>query len=166
MSTAAPQYVANPLKFFMKLRVGGIDPSEHVVRLEGKGARIGLTPRRVMCHRSNKPGPSRPISLGRCQVRDLGFTKPPTTTELIGRVSRFGTLCPSETAAHLQEAYIVCALEGRVSVLMEPIPDQLDTPQMLTVGRTSSGVCRISERYAHPSHPWLLDYEVVAVIPG
>lgn len=166
MSTAAPQHAVNPLKFYMELGVGGIDPIQHLTQLEGKGVRFDLNAREAQCHRSNKPGPKRFITLGCCEVRDFGFTKPPTTTELVAVAEKFGTLCPSETATHLGEALILRDEEACVSLLMKPIPDRHDAPQMFTVRRTSDGKCRINGRYAHPKHRWLPHYRVVMVIPG
>lgn len=166
MSTAAPQHAENPFKPYMELKVGGIDPIQHLNRLEEKGVRFDLTAREAQCHRSNKPGPKRVIVLGCCEVRDLGFAEPPTTTELLAVAEKFGTLCPSETTMHLEEALITRDVEECASVLMNPIPDRHDTPQMFTVRRTSDGVCRVSGRYAHPNHRWLLHYRVVIVIPG
>ncbi len=165
MSTAAPQHMVSPLIHWLDAGIGGVDPIDHLTRLEAKGVRIDLIAREVLCHRSNKPGPKRTVALGRCRVGDLGFTEPPTTTQLIDRVAQFGTLCPSETAAHLQEVFTVHPSSDCFSVLMAPIPDRHDTLFMLTVRKTSSGVCRLSARYAHPGHRWFLHYEVVAVIP-
>ncbi|MEN9405390.1 MAG: hypothetical protein RLY47_349 [Candidatus Parcubacteria bacterium] len=164
MSTAAPQHVANPLVFWMTLRIGGVDPVDHITRLEAKGVRLDRTTREVLCSRQYVPGPKRFVTFGRCQVKDFGFTERPTTTELLKMFERWRAICPPETAPHGQEALVGDDREDCASVVMPTIPDRHDAPQMLTIRKTAAGVCRMSARYAHPSHRWSLDYEVIGVL--
>ena len=166
MSTATPQHRVNPLVFWMNIEVGGIEGVDHIRRLEDKGVNIDLTAREVMCNRHYRPGPKRIIRLGRCQVRDFGFTKPPTTSELVAIMEFFESICPCETTPHLEEVLLRHdERETCVTPVIRPLPDRHDTSQMLVPANTRNKH-RIKTRHAHPQHRCLLHYEVVGVIPG
>jgi len=102
------------------------------------------------------------LHLLRLRVRDLGFTEPPTTTELFARARKFGLeLCPPETALLLR-------LEnndqpsGWDYVGMESVTDPLDRPGIFRIGRAAYDNTRLlGGHYASPRTLWNLDQQVI-----
>lgn len=104
------------------------------------------------------------IELGWITVRDLGFTKEPTTDELFTRIKEVGDLCPAEVGPHLR---LVDSDQQRGTwywVAMETITDSHGDPLVFSVRRSGGGERWLDAYYANPHVPWYLGSAIVLVL--
>ena len=107
--TAAKKFLRkeNPwpeIKFsiWRTLTIGGVSKDELATRL-GDGFYISNWAKDIMSKPEFTTLPeSTEIYLVRAKIKDLGFTKAPTTTELFARIKEVGELCPAEVGPHLR----------------------------------------------------------------
>lgn len=86
---------------------------------------------------------------------ELGFNKPPTTTELYAAAKEQGyDLCPAEVGPRLREVYTDQPLGEWLYVAMEPIPDSGGGPSVFGVGRSDGGGSWLDVAWAGPARRW------------
>lgn len=79
---------------FLEIEVGGKSKDELVAEIEANGMFASEYSRNIMGKDAWKPGNKETVRFGKSSVRDLGFTKPPTTRELWKRIEELGhALC-------------------------------------------------------------------------
>lgn len=106
------------------------------------------------------------LALIRLKVKDLGFTKNPTTIELFARAKELGLeLCPAETGPHLRLKYEEVfkkeqPLYEYLRIGMEPITASGGFPLVFNVRRNGNGFWLHSD-WARPDLEWLLDHRFV-----
>lgn len=168
--SAQAAFKMNPMALvrWVASKIGGITAKDHVGLLKDEGVEVDIYAQRLIFNNGYKPGPERDAEFWRCQVGDLGFDDPPTTTELLERVVQVAAICPSESALHLVHTLGSYGEvhDDRFTVLMEPILDRYNSPFMFDVVSGDTGERSLSGHYAHPSQRWPLDYEVVGLIPS
>ncbi|MEK7609164.1 MAG: hypothetical protein AAB476_01655, partial [Patescibacteria group bacterium] len=83
------------------LTIGGVSKDE-LLRKLGDGFYISDWAKGIMAQPGFTTLPQlTEIQLVKARVKDLGFTEPPTTTELLARIREGGDLCPAEVGPHL-----------------------------------------------------------------
>lgn len=106
------------------------------------------------------------INLVRLKVRDLGFTKNPTTDELYERAEEFGLeLCPAETGPHLRLKYEevfgrVQPMNEHLLIAMRQITVLEGSLHAFMVRRPSDGMW-LDIAWAEPTRDWDPDDEFV-----
>lgn len=101
------------------------------------------------------------VQLTRAKVRDLGFKKAPTTSELFARIKEVGDLCPAEVGPHIRLALNDQLNGDWFSVAMEPITDSDGGRGVFSVERYDDGEQWLGAYYARPGYRWDLGSEVV-----
>jgi len=87
-----------------------------------------------------------------CQVKDLGFTQMPTTTELYKKVKEKGDLVPAEVALH---ALLDFKEDYWITFLHKFIADSYGDPNLFDVVPRGGGV-KLSHFWAGPDVRWAL----------
>lgn len=145
--------------------IGGVSKGSLLKRLTDGGHSVSDWARDIMGKPSFTTLPeSTEIELGWITVRDLGFTKEPTTTELFTRIKEVSDLCPAEVGPHLR---LIDSDQQRGSwywVAMEPITDSDGSPGVFDVGRYGGGGRWLDAGCADPGGHWDLDSAVVLVL--
>jgi len=101
------------------------------------------------------------LHLVRLRVRDLGFTSPPTTTELFARAKERGLdLCPPEAGPYLRLADEDQPLGTGYLIGMEPVTDSDGNPSVFSLGRGGGGLW-LYYYWAFPDDRWALGYPFV-----
>lgn len=106
------------------------------------------------------------ITLVKLKIRDLGFTKNPTTDELYARAGELGLdLCPAETGPHLRLKYEEVfkreqPMNEYLRVAMKQIADSDGDPYVFYVHRDDGGFW-LGLHWADPAYEWDLDYDFV-----
>jgi len=105
-------------------------------------------------------GETETLALVRLQVRDLGFTSPPTTKELFARARERGLeLCPPETGPYLR-LKDKDQPSGWYFIGMEPVADSVGHPRVFFLARLESELW-LGSYWASPDILWHLDYQFV-----
>ncbi len=101
------------------------------------------------------------LTLVRLTVRDLGFTREPTTDEIYDRAQELGLeLCPSEVGPYLRLQYMDQPLGEWFYIAMKQITDRDGNPSVFKLERDSGGLW-LSGPWAKPGRRWGLGYEFV-----
>lgn len=103
------------------------------------------------------------VAFVRATVRDLGFTRMPTTIELFDRSRLAGLgldLCQPEDAPYIRLAYADQLRGEWLWVAMEPITDSAGDPDVFRVGHRGSGRW-LDADYARPEVRWHLERKVI-----
>lgn len=103
------------------------------------------------------------IELGWSSVKNLGFTEPPTTTELFARIREVGSLCPAEVGPHLRLTDADQPNGTAYWIMMETISDSHGYPNVFSVGRLDDGGRWLGAYCARPGRRWALGSVVVFV---
>ena len=89
-------------------------------------------------------------------MRDLGFTKNPTTTALFKRTQELGLeLCPPETGPYMRLANKNQPLGDWYRIGMKQISDSGGIPDVFSLG-LDGGELWLHSDYAHPDNQWFL----------
>jgi len=75
---------------YVEIEVGGKSKDELVAEIEADGMFVSDLAKDIMSKPAWKPGEKEMIKFARVQVRDLGFTKNPTTREIWARILELG----------------------------------------------------------------------------
>lgn len=105
---------------------------------------------------------SRIIKLAKVTLRELGFTKQPTTDELWARIQELGSeLCPPETGTEIWKNHDEQKIGDACWLAMKQIAGPRDSLYVFYIERRSDGRCWFGAHYANPSNRWHLDDEVI-----
>lgn len=152
-------------KVWQILTIGGKSKDELLVKIEAAGQFASDRAKDVMSKPTftTLPEPTT-LNLARVKVRDLGFTKNPTTTRLFARIREVGELCPAEIGPHIRLALKDQPKGDIFWVAMETITDSDGLPGVFCVKRSDSGEAWLSCNYVGPDHQWYLENEIVFVL--
>lgn len=106
------------------------------------------------------------ITLIRLKVKNLGFTKNPTTDELYAKANELGLeLCPAETGPHLRLKYEKVfkkeqPLYEYLAIAMKQITDSGGSPLVFFIYRHDDGFW-LDDRWAEPTSGWDLGHDFV-----
>lgn len=95
------------------------------------------------------------IRLVRTKIKDLGFKREPTTTELFTRIEEVGDLCQAEVVLHLR-----LADTDQPEGTWYWIPTGLRTI-IFSASRHSDGWCCLDAHHIHSKFRWTLDSFIV-----
>ncbi len=143
------------------LTIGGVSKDELMAGL-GNGFFVSDWAKDIMSKLgfATLPEPTE-IHLARTTVKDLGFKKEPTTTELYTRIKEVGDLCPAEAGPHLRLADTDQPNDSWYWIAMEPITDSGGRPYVFYVLRDGDGRRWLCTSYAFPGGRWDLVLEIV-----
>ena len=100
------------------------------------------------------------LALVRLRVRDLGFTKNPTTKKLLARAKALGLdLCPPEVGPYLRLAD-KDQPPGWYYIGMEPVAVTVGHPNVFSLGRDGDELW-LNGDWAHTSRQWSRDHQFV-----
>ena len=155
------KFIGSVFPLWRILTIGGV-PKDELVRILGDGFYVSDWAKDIMS-KSEFTTLSEPtdIHLARAKVKDLGFTEPPTTTELFTRIKEVGSLCPAEVGPHIRLADKDQLKGTGYWVAMEPITDSGGFPDVFSVGRDGDGERWLDAGYASPGGRWDLGGGVV-----
>lgn len=144
------------------LTIGGVSEDALAKQLKDGGHSVSDWARDIMGKPTftTLPEPTE-IELGWVTVRDLGFTKEPTTEELFTRIKEVGELCPAEVGPHLRLADKDQQRGTWYWVAMEPISDSGGSPDVFDVRRGGGGGRWLCALFASPDGRWNLGGTVV-----
>lgn len=102
------------------------------------------------------------IDLARVEVRELGFTKNPTTAEIWARIRELGhDVCPAEVGPHLRLQFSDQPKGDYFWVAMEAIADSGGDPNIFFVDRLDDGRRWLHADYVRPGDRWSLARRIV-----
>ncbi|MBI4118922.1 MAG: hypothetical protein HY452_01520, partial [Parcubacteria group bacterium] len=101
------------------------------------------------------------IQLARATVKDLGFKKEPTITELFIRIKEVGDLCPAEVGPHLRLTDTDQPNNSWYWIAMEPITGSGGGPGVFRLKRYGVGERWLGAGYVCPGGRWGLGLTVV-----
>lgn len=147
-------------RVWMTLIVGGVPKGELLARLKENGCYVTPGMQDLM-RKSAFTTAAEPyqIPLVLVKVRDLGFIKPPTTTQLFARAEQgMLNLCPAETGPHLR-----LAPRSRPSfwVASDRIIDFNGDPLIFRVSLSAGGTQCLDMLAATPLYRWELEEQFV-----
>jgi len=155
----AERLLAKTMVVWKTIMVGGLSKDKLLKRLVQAGRNVSDWVKdhsKLAFKTSAEP---HEISFIRVEVKDLGFTQNPTTTELFARIKEVGELCQPEDGPWLALQDQPC---GDIFWLaMESIAGSGGNPMVFIVGRNDDSGRWLGTRYAGPDNPWYLDNEVV-----
>jgi len=147
---------------YLELEVGGKSRDELFKELKAGGFYVSDWARDILSQDAWKPGKKETVKFARATVRELGFTKNPTTAQIWARIQELGhALCEPSDGPAIRLAlkdqkkgdYFWCA--------MEQITGSDGGPSVFYVGRHGVGKSWLYARWVDPDNEWYLDYEMV-----
>lgn len=147
---------------YLELEVGGKSKDELIAEIESAGMFVSDLSKDIMSKPAWKPGEKETVKFARVSVRDLGFTKNPTTTQIWARIRELGhSLCESGDGPALRRA-----LKGQVKgdicwTAMEQITDSDGDPHVFELECYDDGEQWLPATWASPGDSWDLGYEIV-----
>ncbi len=158
-------YTAFPEGKILKetVTIGGKTVEELLVEL--KKQKINISPDAESMLKSDKfivSERSENFTLVRLKVRDLGFTREPTTDEIYAKAKSLGLeLCPAEVGPHLRLQYQDQPLGEWFYVAMKQLIARGVIPSVFELGRDDDGLWLRSSPWADPGSHWNLGSEFV-----
>ena len=108
---------------------------------------------------------SRTLKLARVKVRDLGFTKTPTTDQIWARIRELGgELCPPQVGPQLRKDFTDQPKGDIFWIAMKQIADSDGSPDVFYLKSNNDGERWLLGRYASPARQWALGSEFVFVL--
>ena len=156
---------SKPFSIWMTINVGGVSKDELQRCLEDNDSYISFGARDIMGKPEFKTSvePNK-VPFVLIKVRDLGFTKEPTTQELFNgaRLAPFNlALCEPEDGPHLRLALTDQSFNSWFYIAMKPITDTGGVPNVFRVVRDTDDSRWLRARSASPDGLWSLWEEVV-----
>jgi hypothetical protein len=148
------------------ITIGGVSRDELLMKFEAGGNDVSNYAKDIMSKDAFTTA-KEPIELqlARVKVRDLGFTKRPTTSAIWARIRELGhDLCPSEVGPRLRLTYEDQPNGDIFWVAMEQITDSRGGPDVFGLERRGDGRRWLDALWANPDRAWHLDGEIVFVL--
>ncbi|MBI4118748.1 MAG: hypothetical protein HY452_00610, partial [Parcubacteria group bacterium] len=143
------------------LTIGGVSKDELKARL-GDGLYVSDWAKDIMSKPEFTTLPeSTEIQLARATVKDLGFKKEPTITELFTRIKEVGDLCPAEVGPHLRLTDTDQPKNSWYWVAMEPITGSGGVPVVFDLRPSDGGRRWLRTDCIYPDRRWFLGSTVV-----
>ena len=125
---------------YLECEVGGKSKDELIAEIEALDMYVLDWARSMMSQPAWKPGEHERVKFARIEVRDLGFTKDPTTIDLLVCVRESGnSLCKPCDGPAIRLALSIQSYSDMVWIAMEPIIVSNRYPQIFTLGRLDDG---------------------------
>ena len=145
---------------YLDAEVGGKSKDELLAELKSNGNPVSDWAKDIMSKPAWKSGEREQVKFGRAMVRELGFTKSPTTTALWARIREVGDLCEPGDGPSIRRALKNQPRGDCFWVAMEQIAGSDRGLSVFIVGRDGSELW-VSTGWAGPRDTWNLDDEVV-----
>jgi hypothetical protein len=151
-----------------RVEFGAINPAQLLVVLEKSGIKLNDAALELFAHPNFLTSPDRRhLSIVQVSVADLGFTEGANTRDIYAQAAEQGlALCPIELAAHYRLEYLDqpegsigfpptkhCAPHGSVTVAVEPISQDEDTPKGFYLRRIE-GILWLRGYHSSPEFVW------------
>lgn len=151
--------VSQRLSFYLNSEVGGKSKNELLSEFSYSGYSVSSLAREVMGHAAWKRGVRQRVNFVRASVREIGFERHPTTSELWDRVKNIGALCePCDGPA------VCLAIKDRPSgyvwIAMKQIPDAAGRRCIFRIDSNSLGQSLAAQR-VESRDEWCLGAEIV-----
>lgn len=148
------------------ITIGGKSKDELIATITNSGMFVSDWARDIMSKDAfvTLPEP-RTVRLARCRVKDLGFTKNPTTTQIFARIKEVGgELCSPEVGPHLRLHLKDQPKGDYFWVAMETITASGGYPDLFCLPRRGLGGSWLDADVVHPDDQWPLEDVVVFVL--
>ena len=146
---------------YLECEVGGKPKDELTKELEANGFSVSNWAKDIMGKPAWKPGEKQTVKFGRAAVRELGFTKNPTTAQIWARITELGhSLCEPADGPALRLALKDQPHGDYFWLAMEQISDSGGRPSVFCVARRGGGPW-LSSRWTNPGGGWGLGGPVV-----
>lgn len=147
---------------FLACEVGGKPKDELLAEIEASGMFASNYAKDIMSKDAWKPGKRESMKFGKARVRDFGFTKNPTTTELFNRIEELGhSLCEPGDGPALRVAFKNQPRGSVCWTAMKQITASDGGQNVFGLGRSSGGEAWLVGYWASPGGKWFLGDEVV-----
>lgn len=150
-----------PWQPWKKIVIGGVSRDELIAQFAAQGCRLSDYARSMMMNEAfTTEATSREITLARGTLRSLGFTKDPTTAQILDaeRLARYGlSKLPSSAVVHLRFVYQDQLVGERLVLGTDPISDPGDCPFVFKVDH-DGGERWLSSSVANSLDRWNLGY--------
>ncbi len=146
---------------YLELEVGGKSKDELLVELEAGGFFISDWAKDIMSKPAWKPGEKQMVKFGRATLRELGFTKNPTTREIWARILELGhSLCEPADGPAIRLA-LNQPLGDYFWLAMEQITGSGGDPDVFGVCRDVDGESWLDAGWTGLDYEWDLESSVV-----
>jgi len=147
---------------YLECEVGGKSRDELFAELGAAGCYVSDWAKDIMGKSAWKPGKKEVVKFGRAKVSELGFTKNPTTLELLARIVELGhSLCEPQDGPAIRRALKDQPRSDYFWTAMEQITDSSGYPRVFRVERDGDGKPWLNAYWASPDGHWLLDRGIV-----
>ena len=145
------------------IQIGGKSKDELLTELKAAGITVGDWAKDIMGKEAfTTLSETQTVNLARVKVRNLGFTKQPTTMEIWARIRELGhELCPAEVGPHLCLQYQDQPRGDYFWLAMEQIADSDGGPLVFFVGRDGVGERWLDTHWTNSGSRWGLDRGIV-----
>ena len=158
--------VTRDWKFWMEVEIGGVPKEQLITNLENEGFLVeGCVKSMIRQDAFTVIPEKRVLRLARCTVRDLGFAKSPTTTQLKRCIVELGgQFCPAELGPHLRLHLKNQERRDYFSLVMEQILVPDSGLVVFHLVRDDGGRQWLVPHSANPRGRWFLGPEVGFVL--
>ncbi|MEX2014138.1 MAG: hypothetical protein WD896_02165 [Parcubacteria group bacterium] len=164
LATGIRQFSAKGPVFpvYLECEVGGKSKDQLLAEIEASGMFASSYAKDIMSKSAWQPGERETVKFARVRVRDLGFTKNPTTREIWMRMIKLGhSLCKSGDGPAIRLALKDQPRGDYFWVAMEQIAASGGSPRVFGVGRGGGGRAWLYGCWTGPFGEWSLGSEIV-----
>ncbi|MDO8565205.1 MAG: hypothetical protein Q7R67_01075 [bacterium] len=147
---------------WLEAEVGGKSKDELIALNKGVERETSSYAADIMSKDAWQPGQVEVVKFARVKVRELGFSKNPTTTELWARIEELGhSLCQPADGPALGVAFKDQPKGDVCWMAMKQITDSDGDPSVFALGRGDGGERWLGAGWADPDGKWDLGHEIV-----
>ena len=147
---------------YLEIEVGGKSKEELLAELQSNGFFVSNREKEIMGKPAWKLGKKETVKIARVQVRDLGFTKFPTTAQIWARIRDLGhSLCEPQDGPAIRLALKDQPRGDSFWLAMEQIVASDGGPYVFNVRRNDDGKPWLLAYWARSDSGWLLGQKVV-----
>lgn len=156
--------VLRPVEFpvWLEIEVGGKSEDELLAEIVANGMFASNYAKDIMSKDEWQSGKREKVRFGMATLRELGFSKPPTTTELWGRIEELGhSLCEPGDGPALRVAFKGQPRATVYWTAMKQITASDGDPSVFALECYDGGRTWLLGRWADPDGQWFLGNVVV-----
>ncbi len=147
---------------WLEIEVGGKSEDELLAEIVANGMFASNYAKDIMSKAAWQPGERESIQFGRVPVKELGFSQPPTTTELWSRIEELGHwLCEPGDGPALRVAFKGQSRATVYWTALKQITDSDSGPYVFTLECRGAGTAWLNGIWSSPDDRWNLDCVVV-----